>query len=50
MIVIDTNVISELMRLSPSPAVMTWSAGKDFAGLCLTAGSEAELRTSGDPA
>ena len=45
MIVIDTNVVSELMRLTPSPAAMAWFSGQDSAGLYLTAVSEAELRT-----
>ncbi len=45
MIVIDTNVVSELMRLTPEPAVMTWFAQQDSAALYLTAVSEAELRT-----
>ena len=44
MIVIDTNVVSELMRLIPEPAVMTWFSGQDSAELYLTAVSEAELR------
>ena len=44
MIVIDTNVVSELMRLTPEPAVMTWFSGQDSAELYLTAVSEAELR------
>ena len=44
MIVLDTNVVSELMRLAPEPAVMTWFSGQDSAGLHLTAVSEAELR------
>ena len=44
MIVIDTNVVSELMRLTPEPAVMTWFSAQDSAGLYLTAVSEAELR------
>ena len=45
MIIIDTNLISELMRLTPEPAVMTWFAKQDSATLYLTAVSEAELRT-----
>ena len=45
MIVIDTNVVFELMRLTPSPAAMGWFSGQDSAGLYLTAVSEAELRT-----
>ena len=44
MVVIDTNVVSELMRLTPAPAVMAWFSGQDSAGLYLTAVSEAELR------
>ena len=44
MIVIDTNVVSELMRLAPDPAVMTWFSAQDSAELYLTAVSEAELR------
>ncbi len=44
MIVLDTNVVSELMRLVPDPAVMAWFSGQDSAGLHLTAVSEAELR------
>ncbi len=46
MIVIDTNVVSELMRLTPSPTAMAWFSGQDSAGLYLTAVSEAELRTA----
>ncbi len=44
MIVIDTNVVFELMRLAPDPAVMAWFSGQDSVGLHLTAVSEAELR------
>ena len=44
MIVIDTNVVSELMRLTPEPAVMTWFSRQDSAELYLTAVSEAGLR------
>ena len=43
-VVIDTNVVSELMRLTPEPAVMTWFSAQDSAELYLTAVSEAELR------
>jgi toxin FitB len=45
MIIIDTNVVSELMRTSPDPAVLAWFAGHDADSLFLTAISEAELRT-----
>lgn len=44
MIVIDTNVISELMRPAPEPAVLAWFSGQISAELYLTAVSEAELR------
>ena len=37
-------VVSELMRLTPAPAVMAWFSGQDSAELYLTAVSEAELR------
>ena len=45
MIVIDTNVVSELMRARPDPAVLAWFAGHAAEVLFLTAVSEAELRT-----
>ena len=45
MIIIDTNVMSELMRASPDPAVLTWFAGHAADALFLTAISKAELRT-----
>ena len=44
MVVIDTNVISELMRLTPDPAVLAWFSGYNSAELYLTAVTEAELR------
>ena len=44
MVVIDTNVVSELMRPAPEPAVMAWFSRQDSADLYLTAVSEAELR------
>ena len=44
MVVIDTNVVSELMRLTPEPAVMAWFSVQDSAALYLTAVTEAELR------
>jgi predicted nucleic acid-binding protein len=28
MIVIDTNVVSEIVKKSPAPAVMTWFSGQ----------------------
>ena len=45
MIIIDTNVVSELMRASPDPAVLAWFADHGADTLFLTAVSEAELRT-----
>ncbi|MDE0385789.1 MAG: type II toxin-antitoxin system VapC family toxin [Defluviicoccus sp.] len=45
MIVVDTNVLSELMRPTPEPAVMTSFSRQDSARLYFTAIGEAELRT-----
>ena len=44
MLVIDTNVASELMRPVPAPTVAAWIAEHDAAEMYLTAVSEAELR------
>lgn len=44
MIILDTNVVSELLRTAPAPAVEAWLAGQDGARLYLTTISEAELR------
>lgn len=44
MIVLDTNVISELMRPTPSPEVATWLSRETPADVFLTAVTEAELR------
>jgi len=44
MIIIDTNVISELLRPSPEPAVEVWLSAQDGLSIYLTAISEAELR------
>ena len=43
MIVLDTNVISELARPHPYPAVQAWADGMPLAKLCTTAITEAEL-------
>lgn len=43
-IVLDTNVLSELARPHPHPAVQTWADGMPLAKLCTTAITEAELR------
>ena len=44
MIVIDTDVVSELMRPAPAPAVLDWFAVQAGTDLFLSAVSEAELR------
>jgi predicted nucleic acid-binding protein len=44
-ILIDTNVISELMRPEPARAVLDWFGEQESAKLFLSAVSEAELRT-----
>jgi len=41
---LDTNVVSELMRESPEPAVARWVSGHPVEDLFLSAVSEAELR------
>ncbi len=44
MIVLDTNIVSELLRPSPEPKVAAWLAAQNGAGVYLTTVSEAELR------
>ena len=44
MTLIDTNVISELMRLSPTPAVLEWFGRETATDLYFSAVGEAELR------
>jgi toxin FitB len=44
MIIIDTNVISEMLRPTPEPAVEAWLGEQDGLSIYLTAISEAELR------
>ena len=44
MIVLDTNVVSELMRLSPDPAVTAWVSRHPAASLYITTVTEAEIR------
>lgn len=44
MIVLDTNVISELLRPTPAPQVEAWLAAQDGASIYFTAVGEAELR------
>jgi len=43
MIVLDTNVISELMRAEPDVTVMEWFTQQPVAGLFTTTVSEAEI-------
>jgi len=44
MILLDTNVVSELARRAPEPAVTTWLGGLPPASVFLCAISEAEIR------
>lgn len=44
MIVLDTNVVSELARPSPSPTVIDWVDAHDSADLVITALTAAEVR------
>jgi predicted nucleic acid-binding protein len=44
MIVLDTNVVSELMRPEPAPAVLTWMQRNSGYGLYTTAVTIAEIR------
>ena len=43
MIVLDTNVISELMRLEPSSAVVAWVASQPRTSLYTTSINRAEI-------
>ena len=45
MFLIDTNVISELMRATPARSVLNWFSTQDPSTLYLSAVTEAELRT-----
>jgi hypothetical protein len=44
-VLLDTNVVSELMRPKPAQAVLDWFAAQDSTKLFFSAVSEAELRT-----
>ena len=44
MLVVDTNVLSELMRPAPDTVISSWVAERMTSNLYLTAISEAELR------
>lgn len=43
MIVLDTNVVSEMMRAKPAPAVAAWFAAQSPAALFTTSLSQAEV-------
>jgi predicted nucleic acid-binding protein len=43
MIILDTNVLSELMRPAPSPLVVAWVAAQPSASLHITSITEAEI-------
>jgi len=45
MILLDTNLVSELMRTEPAHTVLHWFAVHDAADLFITAITEVELRT-----
>jgi predicted nucleic acid-binding protein len=42
-IILDTSVISELMRRKPDPAVVAWVAARPRAMLCTTSINKAEM-------
>ncbi|MCA3180422.1 MAG: type II toxin-antitoxin system VapC family toxin [Burkholderiaceae bacterium] len=44
MILLDTNVLSELMRPTPDPGVAAWIAGHPASGLATTTITQAEIR------
>ena len=43
MIILDTNVLSELMRASPSPRVASWVGGRPARSLYVTSITQAEV-------
>ena len=47
MIVLDTNVISELMRPQSEPRVLAWANGLDPEAVAITAMNEAEILHGG---
>ena len=44
MIIVDTNVVAEVMRASPAPAVVAWFNAQRSASLFLTAITVGEIR------
>jgi predicted nucleic acid-binding protein len=49
MILLDTNILSELMRPAPEAAVKQWLGGQPDASVFISAITEAELRYSVAP-
>ena len=45
MVVIDTNIVSELMRAEPSTEVLAWMDDRPPREVFVTAVTEAEIRT-----
>src|SRR6266481_5966268 len=43
MIVLDTNVVSELMRPKPADSVVRWIGGRSATSLCTTTITQAEI-------
>jgi predicted nucleic acid-binding protein len=43
MIILDTNVLSELMKPRPAPAVVAWMSGQPAASLYTTSVTQAEI-------
>lgn len=43
MIILDTNVVSELMRPQPAPRVVAWARGQSPASIAITAVTVAEI-------
>lgn len=44
MIILDTNIVSEILRPAPTPAVEAWLADQDGVSVYFTAVGEAEIR------
>jgi predicted nucleic acid-binding protein len=44
MIVVDTNVVAEAMKVSPAPAVISWLNAQETSGLFLTTVTIGEIR------
>ena len=43
MIILDTNIVSELMRSAPAESVARWLAGRPATSLCTTTITQAEI-------